>query len=195
MATPQTADSSTQKRRLRASAAILVTGLFYVGWLWILPPDTFGDMQKQLDEVPVLTGVELAASDTSGLRSRFAAASPPVVAREYRANWTDGSLCRRIEEAYQRFDARPFAEQGMCGVRFRVGSGVLAKIVNVWSYSVSVAAWDPQQAQRRDLERCAEIRRMNRDMRPEGALPISAKCWLEDGETVLSMSIVSKQGI
>jgi hypothetical protein len=108
------------------------------------PPDTFGDMQTQIDRVVVPEDFLLVEERSNGLRGRFAAAPNPSITRTFSARWDSGGLCERIRSITESRGLPESTGKGDCRYRTRVPSGFTAKLLNVRSYELELFAHHPE---------------------------------------------------
>lgn len=182
----------SRTRRIILGCGVVAAAL-WLGILLVWPPDTYEDMIRALDSVPVPQGFTLVSREFGGLRSGFMAAQVPHYTRDYRSA-PPTLKCKDIQAFYADFDPKVVDERGFCGVSFRVSSGLLAKAVNVWGYSVSALIVGRERLREVTPERCAEVRALLREMKKPGSLPSYPECWIDDDDVVLRVSVRSKQG-
>jgi hypothetical protein len=162
------------------------------------PPDTFGDMQTQLDRVIVPEDFLLveAVANNGGLRGRFAAAPSPSVSRSFSARWDSGALCERIRSITESRGLPESTRQGNCGYRTRVPSGFTAKLVNVWSYELELFVHHPETAVNSlSEEQCEDARRVYEE---RGLASFYAwrdgRCWVDPDLAFVAIILHGKTG-
>lgn len=115
---------------------VLSIPLFAVGCdpvkLLIGPPDTYPDMWRQVEALPVPDDFQLVSKTAGGRRSGFAGASPPVATLSYSAPWTGGTLCDRVLALASAQGVPSPIRATDCAWTVEIPSGWSARAVNVW---------------------------------------------------------------
>lgn len=112
--------------------ALSLIGLLVLAGGCLGLPDTFGDMERQIDAVEVPDDYRLVAADRGGLRSGFAGAPLPFVAREFAGSWNGGGACDRAGAVAEPYGAKP-DDPGSetCAFVFEVPAGFGARLAGV----------------------------------------------------------------
>jgi hypothetical protein len=171
----------------------------------LFPPETFRDMQLQADALGLPEDFVLVSAESGGLRSTFAASSPPEVEREYSAPWEAGKLCARVRSltgwasVWPTWEDSSHREQGGCGYDTRIAAGWRAWPVNVWSYKV-FASVAPPASRLPSEDECIEIRAREVDQVKSGHAGVyqrdwsTAWCWVPADHALVSITIRAGQG-
>lgn len=173
------------------AGVLLAAAAFTIWWHFIFwgPPDTFGDMSRQLDSIDLPADFEFAELSGGGLRSGFAAAGTPSIRRIYIAPWSHGELCDRLKAlAATHGPVRKGLWHTACSFEVTIPSGWTAKLVNVWSYPLEFAAVDPETLRPIDRERyCVSNEEKPLSLR-------IAKCGMEEGDALVYVVLRGKRG-
>lgn len=159
------------------------------------PPDTFGDMRKQLEGASVPEDFILVGKREIGMRSGFMAAPPPTTSNVYSAPWDDGALCERVRELLASYGEVDEIASGTCGYGTMISSGWTAWAVNVWSYQLEGYAADPDVVmKRRAGDDCGQIRKRHEEQTPGNYYSRDVPCWVTPGEALVTITVEGKVG-
>jgi hypothetical protein len=172
-------------------AAALFTSAAVITYQWFKffgPPDTFDDMDRQLDSIYLPSDFEWVARDVSGMRSRFAAAPAPSIHRSYTAPWNHGGLCDRLKMlAATHGPVRQGRYHTACSFEVTIPSGWTARLVNVSNYQLEFAATAPEDLRPIDSATCASNAEKSLWLR-------SAMCSVEEGDALVYAVLRGKVG-
>lgn len=158
------------------------------------PPDTFDDMWRQLSKVPVPADFEQVETQANGLRSRFAAAAAPFVSHAYSAEWGSGELCDRIQAIAESLGDTQPATAGQCGYRVKLPSGWRARLVNVWSYGLTLYAVAPDHVTSLSEDQCADAKARYEESILKDTYLRYGPCWVEPGHALVTYLLHGKVG-